>query len=431
MICLLLFAFILPVSGQQATAESSVTEFDVNGLKVIFKRRTSSPTVSAGLFVRGGVRNQTGANAGIENLTLSAAVEASKKYPRKALRMELSRTGSVISSGSTYDFGVMSLTSTKQHFASSWEIFTDTVLNPTFAPEDVERVKALVLAGLRNETASPDSALDSLEQKVVYEGHPYSNPPMGTIDSVTRLTPADLRSYHQKLLQTSRLLLVIVGDAEPDEIKRLVNTSFAGVPKGDYRDTPLPRLVFSKPTIDATQRTINTTYVKGIFAAPSLGDPDYYAMRVAIAILQSRVYQEVRVKRNLSYAPNSEMGNLASNTAEIYVTSVDANESVRVMLGEIQLLKTQPVDQDEVAGVPGFFLTTYYIDQETNASQAGELARYEIAGGGWRNSLKFLDGIRGVKASEIQAVANKYMKNIRFVVLGDAAVLDRSVFLGS
>ncbi|MBP6005004.1 MAG: insulinase family protein [Pyrinomonadaceae bacterium] len=429
-ICLLFLAFVLPVSAQNVTAASAVTEFDVNGLKVIFKRRTSSPTVSAGLFIRGGVRNQTAANAGIESLTLTAAVEASKNYPRTILRKEMSRMGSVISAGASYDFGVLALTSTSQHFPRSWEIFTDTVLNPTFLAEDVDRVKALTLAGLRNESASPDSALDSLEQKVVYAGHPYANPPLGTIESVTKLTPADLKAYHQKLLQTSRLLLVIVGDADLVEIKRLVTASFAGLPKGTYSDNTIPAINFPKPSVDVSQRTINTNYVKGVFAAPSIGDPDYYAMRVAIALLQSRVYQEVRVKRNLSYAPNAEMGNLAANTGEIYVTSVDPNQSVRIMLGEIEGLKSRQLDPEDVAGVPGFFLTTYYIDQETNSSQAAELARYELVGGGWRNSIKFLDGIRGVKAADVQAAANKYMKNVRFVVVGDAASIDRGVFVG-
>ncbi|MBP6214537.1 MAG: hypothetical protein KA447_15970, partial [Pyrinomonadaceae bacterium] len=111
-------------------------------------------------------------------------------------------------------------------------------------------------------------------------------------------------------------------------------------------------------------------------------------------------------------------------------TSVDPNQSVRIMLGEIEGLKSRQLDPEDVAGVPGFFLTTYYTDQETNSSQAAELARYELVGGGWRNSIKFLDGIRGVKAADVQAAANKYMKNVRFVVVGDAASIDRGVFVG-
>ena len=60
---------------------------------------------------------------------------------------------------------------------------------------------------------------------------------------------------------------------------------------------------------------------------------------------------------------------------------------------------------------------------------AGVVARYELIGGGWRNSFQFLNRVREVKASDIQAVANKYIKNLRFVVVGNPASIDRTVFL--
>ena len=409
--------------------EKSTTEFDVNGLKVILKRRPSSPTVSAGLFTRGGVKNQTAQNAGIESLTLSTASESSKKFPRDVLRKELSRTGSTISAGSGYDFGVISLSSTRQNFDRTWEIFTDIALNPSFTPEDFQRVRDLTLTGLRNQTISPDSFLNTLEEKIIYADHPYANDPSGTIETVGSLKIEDLRAYHKNLLQTSRLLLVIVGDLDPQAVQKQITASFGKLARGDYKEAATQRINFTQPTVDVTERAIPTNYIKGVFSAPSLNDPDYYAMRVAMTILQSRVYQEVRTKRNLSYAPNAEMDENAANTANIYVTANDANQSISVMLNEIENLKKTEVADEDFSGVPGFFLTTYYIGQETNAAQVAELARYELIGGGWRNSLVFLDKIKQVKAKDIQAVSNKYMKNIRFVVVGNPAAINRSVFL--
>lgn len=424
---ILVLAFV--VAGHSQSADNSVTEFDVNGLKVIFKRRPSSPTVSVGLFTRGGVRNQTATNAGIENLTLSAAIEASAKFPREALRKELSRTGTTIGAGVSYDFGIISLASTKTNFDRSWSIFTDIVLNPSLSADDVQLAGERILTGLRDLSASPDSLLNTLNDQAIYANHPYANDPNGTVESVTNLKLEDLRAYHKSLLQTSRLLLVIVGDLEPQAVRKQVADSFGRLPRGDYKNSVVQPLRFAEQTVDVTPRNISTNYIKGTFAAPSLADPDYYAMRVAMTILQSRVYQEVRVRRNLSYAPNAEMENNAANTANIYVTSVDANQSVGVMLREIEAMKTSPVEPDGFIGVPGFFLTTYYINQERNAAQVAELARYELIGGGWRNSLQFLDKIRAVTANDVQAVANKYMKNIKFVVVGNPASVNKSIFL--
>jgi zinc protease len=153
-------------------------------------------------------------------------------------------------------------------------------------------------------------------------------------------------------------------------------------------------------------------------------------MQVAIAILQQLSYEEVRVNRQLSYAPGADLNNYAANTANISVSSVDANQSVQVMLEQMRLLRTQSLKDDYVAEVAGNFLTTYYLRQETSAAQAGELARYELIGGGWRNAFEFLNRIREVKPDDVQAVSAKYMKNLQFVVVGNPAAVNKSYFMG-
>ena len=52
-------------------------------------------------------------------------------------------------------------------------------------------------------------------------------------------------------------------------------------------------------------------------------------------------------------------------------------------------------------------------------------------GGGWRNSFEFLNRINQVRPDDIQSAANKYMKNLRFVVIGDPSAIDRNIFLGA
>ena len=411
------------------TAAGAITEFDVNGMKVLIKRRPGTPTVAAGLYFRGGVKNLTADNAGIEGFALNAATEGTKSYPRQKLRKETSSVGTVISAGANYDFSTLAMACTRQNFENSWKIFVDVAINPAFAPEDVERVRGTFLTGLRAQNDSPEGALDSVNDSVLYAGHPYSNDPQGTIANVTKFKAADLGAYHRGLVQTSRMLLVIVGDLDPAGLRKQIEASFGILPRGDYKDTALPALNFSKPTVDITTKTVETNYVKGSFAAPSIRDADYYAMRTAMTVLQQRVFEEVRGKRNLSYAPDAELDELAANTASISASTDRPNEAVAVMLDEIKKLKQGSVDADTIGQMGAYFLTTYYLKEETNAAQAAELAQYELLGGGWRNSLEFLARMRKVKPAEVQAAANKYMKNIRFVIVGNPKDVDKSVFL--
>jgi zinc protease len=384
--------------------------------------------VSVGLFLRGGVRNLTDKTAGLENLMLMSAIEAGQNFPRQTVRRELARTGSTIGASAGSDFSVISLASTRENFDRMWKLFADVTMKPTFDPADVNRIRDQIVTGLREQETVPDSALDTLEDKTIYAGHPYSIDPIGTPETLAAITPAQLREHHKRSMETTRLLLVVVGDIDAAELKTKVAATLGTLPKGSYQEAVLPALDFSKPSVDVVARQLPTNYIKGDFAAPSLSSSDYYPMRVAMSILANRVFQEVRVKRQLSYAPNADMDNMGANTANIYVTAVDANQAIDVMLKEIQRIKKEPISSDELSGAAGEFLTNYYLKQQTNAAQAGDLARYELIGGGWRNSFDFLNHVREVTPDAVRAAANKYMKNIRFVVIGDPTAINKSLF---
>jgi predicted Zn-dependent peptidase len=272
--------------------------------------------------------------------------------------------------------------------------------------------------------------LQRLQERVAYAGHPYLNNTNGTPETVAKLTAEGLRAYHTKLMETSRLLLVVVGDLNPAEVRDLVTASFGKLPRGNYKQETVPPLVFDKSSVDVTPRDLPTNYIQGLFTAPSLTSPDIYAMRIASSLLRDRVFEEVRVKRNLSYAPDAFLRTQAANVGGLYVTAVDANQSIRVMLSEITRLQNEAVSNDDIRAVIAQYLTTYYLGQETNAAQAGELAMYELIGGGWRNSVDFLEKLEAVTPADIQRVSQKYMRNIRFVVLGNPKSVDTGAFLG-
>ena len=432
-------AFVLPValvvSAQKAKPDdlaaqaSLVTEFDVNGLKVILKRRPNSQTIAGGLFVRGGARNINERNAGIENLALSAAVEAGKTLPRQTVRRELASMGSAIGASVTNDYSVVSFGTTKENFDRFWQIYSSVVLDPAFADDDITRVREQVLTGLREAGTLPESALESLQDRAVYSGHPYSNEVMGTVATVSAITPADIRAYHKSIMETSRLLFVIVGDLDTDALRSKIAASFGKLPRGSYKEATYPALDFSKATLDTAQRSLPTNYIKGTFAAPPPGSKDYYAMRVAVSILQTLVYQRVRTQLQLSYAPDASMNSFAANTANISVSTNDPNKAVAEMKQQIKLLQENTLNPEVIDEVSAFFLTRHYIGQEKSGAQAAELAQYELIGGGWRNAFEFMNGVRSVTAADVRDVANRYMRNLRFSYIGNTAAIDRTVFV--
>jgi predicted Zn-dependent peptidase len=184
------------------------------------------------------------------------------------------------------------MASTRENFDRIWDVFADVSMNPAFAADDVERSVNRYSRDFAKRNPCRTLALDRLKDRIVTRAIPIRTTCKAIRKTIGALTLADLRAYHKGMMETSRLLLVVVGDIDPNELKAKVAATFGKLPRGDYKETPLPALDFSKSTLDVTPRTIQTNYVKGVFNAPSLNNPDYFPMRVAMTILQQLVYEK-------------------------------------------------------------------------------------------------------------------------------------------
>jgi len=156
--------------------------------------------------------------------------------------------GTVLGESVSYDYSALAMTATRANFDRSWDIFTDVALHPAFTKEDVDLVKSRLVASLSDDTDEPDTYLQRLQEKVAYAGHPYLNRPEGTAESISRLTADDLRTYHQRTMQTSQLLLVIVGDLDATMLKARITATFGKLPRGTYKPPATPALPFVSST---------------------------------------------------------------------------------------------------------------------------------------------------------------------------------------
>jgi len=171
-----------------------------------------------------------------------------------------------------------------------------------------------------------------------------------------------------------------------------------------------------------------TNYIIGLFAAPGRASPDYPALQVATRVLGERLFEEVRTKRNLTYAVAAGLAGGRQSKGNLYVTAVNPDTTVKVIFSEVKKMQTQPVPIPRLKETISVFLTGYWMGQETNMGQATSLGNWEITGGGWRNARIFVDRMAAVTPAEIQRVSAKYMKNARFVVIGDPKKLNQSLF---
>ena len=401
-----------------------------NGLKVIHRRVTANDVVSARVYFRGGSRNITEKNAGVETLMWEVAQLGTKNYTKSQINREKDRLGTVLSTGASYDFSVIASLCVRQHFDRTWKLLTDIALNPIFNESEVTLEKEKILNGLKQEGDDPENYVSSVSDQMLYASHPYKNRPFGTLATIGKLASADLKAYHATQLMTSRMLVIIVGNIPEEEVKRRIEESFGKLPKGDYKPEPAPTFTGTdQPKFQLIDRGVPTNYIRATFAAPSIGSPDYAAMMVAQSILNQQFYYEVRVKRNLSYAPNIDLLTQATNTGFISVSTPKPNEAIKVMFDQIDVVQKNLLRAEVLPEFISGFLTTYYRNLETNDSQAARLGEYELIAGNWRKSLTWLEEVAKVNPEDLNRVANKYLRNFHFAVAGRAKDFDQNLFL--
>jgi zinc protease len=421
----------LPREPEEAAVVKGISEFEINGLKIIHKRVTANEVISVNLYIKGGSRNITAENAGIENLMLIVARRGGTvKFPKDTLNALLSSMGTTITSIVNFDFSTLSMRCVKPKFNKSWEIFCDIMTQPLFDENETAIYQEQLVNQLKQETDDPDSYVRLISNRLLFKDHPYYNKPEGTVESVSELTPDDLKSYHDENMVGAKLLMVVVGDISLKELKGKITKGLGNLKRGYYREVAVPEFpAVDAPELDIVQRDLPTNYIRGLFAVPNLANPDYPAMYVAISILRNRLFEEVRTKRNLSYAPYSGIAQYAANYGLIYVTAEHPNLTLTVMLDEINRLQTELIPKKEWRDNINVLLTRYYLELETNNAQANLLARYELVGGGWHKSQKIANLIRKVKSKDVMNVAQRYIKNIHIGVLGGPGEIDREIFL--
>lgn len=404
-------------------------DFSVNGMKIIFKKVEGNQIVSAQLYLLGGLTVIPAEEAGIENFILSVAQNGSGKYTKDEVNDHLARTGAQLSSSADNDYTTFSLRCLTRDFDLLWDIYTDALFNPTLDSAEVELVRERRINGIRQAKDNPDAWLRVLTDSAFYRDTPYEVQPGGTESSISGITVEDMFRFHSDKFVTSRMLLVVVGNLTLDRLKSKVESSFGSRKTGIYKAVSLsePGMAAS-PHLKIESRELPTNYIRGQYFAPAMSSPDYGPMQIAASILRQRLFEEVRTNRGLSYAVSSALGNRLSNYGYIYVTAVEPDTTLKVMLKEVRRIQEEPISDKELRDKISVFTTRYYMQNETNASQAALLAAHEIKGNGYKNAGNIVTGLKEVTPDDVLRVTGKYMRNFNFIVIGDSSKIDETLF---
>jgi zinc protease len=234
-----------PAIGEHADFKAPVLEIATldNGLSLVVHRRAGLPKVEAAVVIKAGELGETVENAGLSHLTTKAIEDGTESRGALEIQSELQSLGSQFTSRGDKFGSVATVSTLRKNLEPSLDILADMVLNPTFPDDEVALRKDLRINGLRQEQNNPARLASKLFPRLLFtQDHPGGVPRSGTVDSIARLTPADLRALHARFWRPNNASLVMAGDITVEEATALANRFF-----GAWEPAELPATAMADP----------------------------------------------------------------------------------------------------------------------------------------------------------------------------------------
>jgi zinc protease len=408
-----------------------------NGAELIVSEKQDLPLVSFSITFLGGTGQfETADRRGVGSLAASMMSEGTKTRNGDDLSNALQLLGTNVSVSVGAESGTIGFVSTSARFAKTLEILADMLVNSTFPPEALERLRAQRLVALNQAKAQPGSIAARVFPRVLYgDAHPLGQSP--TEQTVKAITRADVVEFHQRYFKPGRALITVVGDVTPAAIRPVIERGLANwAPGGERPAFTFPALPAAKPTtiyLVDKPGAAQSTFSIGL-PGPPRTTPDYYALQVMNTILggmfQSRLNANIREEKGYSYSVTSGFGfgkgpNPFRTGGDIVGDKTDAAlvEFMKELRG---ILGAKPVTEEElktakeslVQRLPGSFASVSAIN--------GALT------GLWVQSLpdnyyqQYTKAIRAITADDVVRVAKKYLDldHLAIVVVGDRKAVE-------
>jgi len=330
-----------------------------NGARVYFVPAPELPIVDIGITFAAGSAHDDG-QPGVAMMTSMLLDQGAAGLSADEIAIRAETLGAQLGTGSARDMAWLTLRSLGDaaHLQPALDIFRDVLSKPDFRQADMDRERERLLVSLRRGEQSPSTVAGYQFFYAVYGDHPYAARPEGTEEGLKQLGPKDLRAFYDKYYVAKNAVVSIVGDLDRKAAETLAAKLLSALPAGERAAPTPPVPLLEKATEKRISRPSSQTHVR--MGAPGMrrGDPDYFPLYVGNhilggGILVSRLFQEVREKRGLSYGVSSDfspMEQAGPYTFSLQTKNTQVDEALSVMREVLQkFIDEGPTEAELVA----------------------------------------------------------------------------------
>ncbi|GGC35380.1 zinc protease [Novosphingobium marinum] len=412
-----------------------------NGIGVALARRTAVPKVMLSLAFDGGYAADAYDTPGTQGLMLEMLDEGTEGMNATEIAEAQERLGAAISATGSLDESVVTMSALTANLGPSLDLMARIVRRPAFAPSEVARLKDQRLAQLSQVLASPPSLASREFGKLVFEGHPYGQPSdgLGTQESLSALTPADLQAAHDKWLRPDLATITVVGDVTMAQLLPLLERHFGNwqVPAA-----PAPRIDLAAATPPASPRIVlidrpnspQSVIYAGRVLPLSGTQGGVEALDLANDVLGggflARLNSDLREEKAWSYGVYSGVPKPVGPRYFVLSAPVQADrtaDSIRAIVTNMEGFPgTAPVTEEELQRVTDGAIRALPNSFETNAQVLGAIRMNQRLGRPDDYYETLAEIYRSTDADAIAAAASEYLRpdQLTYVIVGDREVVE-------
>ncbi|PJI42454.1 pitrilysin family protein [Ferrovibrio sp.] len=358
------------------------------GIEVWFVREPSIPIVSLQATWRGGSSSDPAGQEGLAQLVTGLLNEGAGDLSADDFQIALQDGAIDMGFGADRDYTTATLRTLTRNRARAFELLKLALTAPRFDDEPVQRVKAQARVAYERSRASPNALVGERFAQLAYGDHPYGRRSSASTESLERIDRAALAGFTRSLFARSNLVIGAVGDVAPDDLARLVDTSFGALPA--QATVALPAQVTPKTAAQPVVIPFPNPQSIVLFGAPGIAreDPDWYAATVLNQVLggggmTSRLFEEVREKRGLVYSVGTQLtpykaaalvsGSLATANAQV-------GDALKLVRAELARVAKEGVTDGEMASAKSYMTGSFPLRLTSNAAIAGMLVAIQNTG---------------------------------------------------
>jgi zinc protease len=391
-----------------------------NGITILARSNFNSPSISVNGYIRAGSVAEPDDKLGLADFMAASLMRGTSQRSFDQIYNELESVGASLG----YDSGPLSTSFGGRSLAEDLPlllgIFSETLREPAFPAEEVEKLRAQLLTGLGIRAQDTSDMADLVFNQIVFAGHPYARPDDGWPETIQAITRQDLVDFHRSYFGPAGLVIAIVGAVDPEKAVEQVERVLGGWRKDGQKEVPeLPPVKIMEESVKRHHDIPGKSQSDLIVGTtgPRRKDPEFLAASLGNSVLgqfgmMGRIGDVVREKSGLAYYAYSNISSgLGPGTWQVNagVNPANVKRATDLIVKELIRFVNEGVTPDELADSQANYVGRLPLSLESNGGVAGALINIERFDLGLDYYHRYADLVRGITPEHVRVAARKYI----------------------